>query len=153
MLIIYFYVFVTVRCSCRFKQSWQHVLHECYNPVLEIGARTSTSSLPVCSCMYTIVIVCLLFQRKCWDFSSSHNSYTQIKNLVIHCDSIIKRSQIFFQNNVWKCQKTIAVLHNAKCEISTPCVFPRLVWHQFNLPWGGALGCSIYNAYVIGDHV
>ena len=29
--------------------------------------------------------------------------------------------------NVGKCQQTIMVLHNANCEIRTPCIFPSLV--------------------------
>ena len=59
----------------------------------------------------------------------------------------------FPQYNGWKCQQTIAVLHNANCEIRTPCVFPSLVWHKFIFPGVVSTGHSINNAYVIGDHV
>ena len=61
----------------------------------------------------------------------------------IHCDSIITRSlrgfQVFSQYNV--------------CENRTPCVFPSQVWHQLISPEAVSTGHSIYNAYVIGNHV
>ena len=61
--------------------------------------------------------------------------------VLYNADSIITRSprgsQIFFQ---YKCQQTIAVLHNASCENRTPCVFPSQVWHQLIFPWGSVNG-------------
>ena len=44
-------------------------------------------------------------------------------------------------------------IHNAICEVHTPCVFPSQVWHQLIFPGAVSTGHSIYNAYVIGDHV
>jgi len=41
-------------------------------------------------------------------------------------------------------------IHNASCENRTPCVFPS---HQLFSPEAVSTGPSIYNAYVIGDHV
>ena len=105
------------------------------------------------------------------------NSYTQKHNLtkhmrlhtgkvsitlILYCDSIItwsyitrspRGSQIFFQ---YKCVKMSAEdrgIHNASCENRTPGVFPSQVWHQLIFPEAVPTGHSIYNAYVIGDHV
>ena len=44
-------------------------------------------------------------------------------------------------------------IHNASCENGTPCVFPSQVWHQLIFPEEVSTSHSIYNAYVIGDHV
>jgi len=44
-------------------------------------------------------------------------------------------------------------INNASCENRTPCVFPSLVWHQLIFPVVVSTDHSIYNAYVIGDHV
>ena len=41
-------------------------------------------------------------------------------------------------------------IHNASCENRTPYVFPS---HQLISPEAVSTGHSIYNAYVIGDHV
>ena len=74
----------------------------------------------------------------------------------IYCDSIITRTlcgfQIFSQYNVWNCQQMIAV-YTMQTENRTPCVFPSQVWHQLIVPEAVSTGHSIYNAYVIGDHV
>ena len=42
---------------------------------------------------------------------------------------------------------------NASYENPTPCVFPSQVWHQLIFPEAVSTGHSIYNAYVIKDHV
>jgi len=44
-------------------------------------------------------------------------------------------------------------IHNASCENRTPCVFPSHVWNQLIFPEAMSTGHSIYNAYVIWDHV
>jgi len=44
-------------------------------------------------------------------------------------------------------------IHNASCENRTPCVFPSQVWHQLISPEAVSTGHSIYNAYIIQDHV
>jgi len=44
-------------------------------------------------------------------------------------------------------------IHNASCENRTPCVFPSQVWHQLIFLEAVSTGHSIYNAYVIVDHV
>jgi len=44
-------------------------------------------------------------------------------------------------------------IHNASWENHTPCVFPSQVWHQLIFPKAVSMGHSIYNAYIIGDHV
>ena len=44
-------------------------------------------------------------------------------------------------------------IHNASCENHTPCVFPSQVCHQLIFPESVSKGHSMYNAYVIGDHV
>ena len=44
-------------------------------------------------------------------------------------------------------------IHSGSCENRTPCVFPSQVSHQLIFPEAVSTGHSIYNAYVIGDHV
>ena len=44
-------------------------------------------------------------------------------------------------------------IHNASCEICTPCVFPSQVRHQLIFLEAVSTGHSIYNAYVIEDYV
>ena len=47
---------------------------------------------------------------------------------------------------------SIITMHNANCEIRTPCVFPSLVWQPLIFPRAVSTCHSIYNAYVVGDH-
>ena len=76
-----------------------------------------------------------------------------------NADSIIMRSprgsQIFVQYTLL-CVKMSADdrgIHNASCENRTPWVFPSQVWYQLIFPEAVSTGHSIYNAYVMGDHV
>ena len=41
-------------------------------------------------------------------------------------------------------------IHNASCEMHTPCVFPSQAWHHLIFPGAVSTGHSINNAYVIG---
>jgi len=71
----------------------------------------------------------------------------------LHCVSIIMRSP---RGSGILCVKMSADdrgIHNASSENRTPCVFPSQVWHQLIFPEAVSTGHSIYNAYVIGDHV
>ena len=60
---------------------------------------------------------------------------------------------IFLVYYVWKCQQTITVYTMQAVKNRTPCVFPSQVWHQLIFPEAVSTGHSIYNAYVIGNHV
>ena len=44
-------------------------------------------------------------------------------------------------------------IHNASCEIRTPCLFLGQVWHQLIFPGVVSTGHLMYNAYVIEDYV
>jgi len=44
-------------------------------------------------------------------------------------------------------------IHTASCENQTPSVFPSQVWHHLIFTEPVSSGQSIYNAYVIRDHV
>ena len=78
----------------------------------------------------------------------------------IHCASIIKRSYIrglrvfskYFSSICVKMSVDDRGIHNANWK-SYSLWFPSQVWHQLISPEAVSTGHSIYNAYVIGDHV
>jgi len=61
--------------------------------------------------------------------------------------------QLFIQCSSFIGGIKVKGIHNASCENRTPCVFPSQVCHQLIFPEAVSMGHSIYNAYVIRDHV
>ena len=107
----------------------------------------------------SFVFLQLKFDGFAWKQFSCHINYFFLCHLfyIIHCDSIITRSphgsQIFFQYICVKMSADDRGIHNASCENRTPCVFPSQVWQQLIFSEAVSTHHSIYNAYVIGDHV
>jgi len=62
-------------------------------------------------------------------------------------------SQIFVQYNMWQNVSKRSRYKQCKLWNSYSCVFSSQVWHQFIFPGAVSTGHSIYNAYVIGNHV
>ena len=73
---------------------------------------------------------------------------------IIHCDSIKTRIPLLnaISECVWISEDNRGI-HNASCENRTLCVFPSQVWHQLIFLEAVSTGHSMYNAYVMGDHV
>ena len=94
------------------------------------------------------------WRQRCKIITTQKNSCLTSGTLRLHYNAVLYNAVSAWLPNICPvCVKMSANhrgIHNANCENRTPCVFPS---HQLISPEALSTGHSIYNAYIIGDHV